>query len=225
MIAALFLEKIRLDGGTQSRKTLDEEVIADYAEAYLSSTSMPMASVIFDGTDYWLWDGFHRFHGAKRAKKKTLDCTVQNGTLEDARWLAFGANRTHGLRRSNDDKRMATEGALRKRPDMTDRSIALHVGVSHTFVSTIRLVLATLPPDTGPSGEEEIASQETRTGRDGRQYREDRGRTEEQKIALALKVTDQFLESLKPVGLYERFKDDLALVRADIVSMGEGGTV
>jgi hypothetical protein len=76
---------------------------------------------------------------------------------QDARWLALGANKAHGLRQTNEDKRRAVEAALRMRPEWSDSRIAEHVGVHHSTVGDARKRLA------------ESASQPaTRTGRDGR---------------------------------------------------------
>jgi ParB-like chromosome segregation protein Spo0J len=95
--------------------------------------------VFFDGTTYWLDDGFHRVDAAKQAGLATLACDVRSGTLSDAIWESAGANAQHGLRRSNKDKARSVVTALRhpRAKNMSDRDIAEHVGVSHTLVSQI----------------------------------------------------------------------------------------
>src|SRR5262249_44761903 len=96
-------------------------------------------------------------HGRKQADFDTISAEVRPGTVVDARWLALSANKTHGLRRTNDDKRRAVKAALQMRPDDSDRAIAEHVGVSNNMVSEYRARLSS--EDSQPA---------TRTGRDGR---------------------------------------------------------
>lgn len=65
-------------------------------------------------------------------------CDVRTGTLMDSKLFAFGANKGHGLRRTNDDKRKAVQGMLAEFADWSDRAIAKHVGVTHPFVAAVR---------------------------------------------------------------------------------------
>src|SRR5262249_39078514 len=60
------------------------------------------------------------------------------GTLDDAQWLASGANKAHGQRRTNEGKRRAVEMALRLHPERSDTWIASHVGVDRGTVTTHR---------------------------------------------------------------------------------------
>ncbi len=124
------IDAIRIDGETQMRERNDDGTVEEYAEAYRNATAMPPLEVVFDGEDYWVWDGFHRHHAALRAGLAELPV--------NARWLACGANRTHGLKRTNEDKRRAVRAALAARPEMSDKAIAGHCGVSQPFVGSIR---------------------------------------------------------------------------------------
>jgi hypothetical protein len=67
---------------------------------------------------------------------REIACEVQRGTQDDARWYSFGANKTHGLRRSTEDKQMAIKAALLhpNSAQLSDREIARHVGVDHATV-------------------------------------------------------------------------------------------
>ncbi len=119
----------------------------------------PPLSVVFDGSDYWLWDGFHRRWSAVEAKIAKLKCIVTKGTRDDARWLSYGANKDHGLQRTNDDKRRAVLAAL-KHPNGAKQSnlkVAEHVGVDEKTVAKYRLQLTP-----------EIPESPDRIGRDGR---------------------------------------------------------
>lgn len=129
---------LRADGGTQARVALNDDAVAEYTDAYSGSGGLPPLDVVFDGEHYWVWDGLHRHHAAARAGAEAVPCHVRAGTVEDARWLACGANRSHGVKRTNADKRRAVEMALGLRPDMSDRAIAEWCGVDHKTVSAAR---------------------------------------------------------------------------------------
>lgn len=101
------LSEIKIDGGTQSRVAIDQQVVADYAEAYKVGIRFPDISLFFDGSTYWLVDGFHRYHAAKAAGKTSISAEKRDGTQREAVLYACGANSDHGLRRSNEDKRKA----------------------------------------------------------------------------------------------------------------------
>lgn len=147
------LDSIRIDGDTQIRAAIDMDVVSEYAAQI---ARMPPISVYFDGRHHWLADGFHRYHAAHKAQVSMIEADVHKGTVEDARWFAAGANKQHGLRRTNKDKLNAVTQALAMRPELSDRAIAEHVGVSHNMVSEYR---ARLSPDDSPR---------LRSGRDGR---------------------------------------------------------
>lgn len=157
----LKLSQIRLDGNTQPRVELDEALVSEYKEAYLAGVQMPPLDVMFDGTDYWLWDGFHRRFGADHAGLEKLPCNVTNGTREDAQWASYGANKSHGLRRLNCDKQKAVKAALRhpKGPKCSNVELAEHCGVGESMVRKYRDEMESTS---------QITKSDTRTGRDGR---------------------------------------------------------
>lgn len=134
------LDKIIINGGTQSRDKIDENVVADYADQMLAGAQFPPLDVFHDGVSYWLGDGFHRYFAAKRAKSPGFKCNVHEGTLRDAILFSFGANKNHGLQRSAATKRKIVMGMLAdlEWQDWSDREIAKWCGVSNTFVSALR---------------------------------------------------------------------------------------
>lgn len=136
----LNLNAIRIDGGTQSRVEINMEVVGDYAEAIKSGIEFPAVVVFHDGADYWLADGFHRYHAHKQAGKASIGAEVHNGTQRDAVLHSLGANGTHGLRRTNADKRKAVAAMLADAEwsQWSDRKIAEACGVSQPFVSGLR---------------------------------------------------------------------------------------
>jgi hypothetical protein len=135
------LSKIRIDGGTQARARIDTDVVADYAERLIE---LPDADVFFDGAEFWLAEGFHRYHAHAKAGRKTMRVRVRKGTVRDAILYAAGANATHGLRRTNEDKRKAVEMLLADAEwrKWSDRNIAKQCGVSHNFVGETRRSLS-----------------------------------------------------------------------------------
>ena len=141
---AIPIARIRLDGGTQPRAALDFEAIEDYSEAMSAGAKFPPVTVFFDGTDYWLADGFHRVKAAYAAGYDTIECEVRQGTVKEAQWYSFSANRTNGLRRTNQDKQRAVKAALLhpNSSGISDRAIGRHVGVSHNMVAEWRLHLS-----------------------------------------------------------------------------------
>ena len=134
------IEKIRIDGGTQSRVEINNEAVSEYAEALKGGVQFPPVDVFFDGADYWLVDGFHRYHAHRSAGLSEIDAAIHNGTLRDAQLFSFGVNASHGLRRSNADKRKAVEFMLNDAEwsVWSDREIARQCCVSHVLVFNIR---------------------------------------------------------------------------------------
>jgi hypothetical protein len=128
VVRAIKLEDISLDAGTQIRAGMREEVVSEYAERMLAGDQFPPVDVFFDGTAYYLVDGFHRVLAASRAKLSVIQCIVHPGNVSDAIWFAIGANRKNGLQRTAMDKRRAIETALGAFSDKTQSQIALHVG-------------------------------------------------------------------------------------------------
>lgn len=143
---------IRLGDGTQARAGLDERTVAEYAEAFANGTTFPPVTVFSDGESFWLADGFHRVEAARRAGLADIDADVRAGTLRDAVLYACGANGTHGLRRTNADKRRAVETLLADAEwvKWSDRKIAKQCGVAPTFVGTLRSSLSTVDSEPSP---------------------------------------------------------------------------
>ena len=106
------ISRIKTDGGTQPRVSLNQETVAEYRESYKAGIKMPPVTLFFDGTEYWLADGFHRFWAAKEAGLTEIYEEIHPGTLRDAILFSLSANAKHGLRRTNADKRKAIQTLL-----------------------------------------------------------------------------------------------------------------
>ena len=134
------LSRIRIDGGTQTREKLNEATVKEYVEAINAGATFPPVTLFFDGSNYWLADGFHRFFATKKAGKKQIHEDITPGTQRDAVLHSLGANTSHGLPRSNKDKKRAVETLLND-PEWSkwsSRAIAEKCVVSHSYVSTLR---------------------------------------------------------------------------------------
>lgn len=144
------VKAIRIDGGTQSRVEIDNDIVAEYADAIRAKASFPPMVVFHDGADYWLADGFHRWHAYNTTGKASVEVEVHAGTLRDAKLYSAGANRTHGQRRTNADKRKAALMLLEDSEwgKWSDNRIASEIGLSHTFVASVRASLATVASET-----------------------------------------------------------------------------
>ncbi|MGL6195803.1 MAG: hypothetical protein ACRC2T_13385 [Thermoguttaceae bacterium] len=157
---------VRTDCHTQSRLETDRTTVEDYVAAMQSGEKFPPISICRDENgDLILVDGFHRlFAHLEVCPDQLIEAVIQSGTVSDARWLSFAANRNHGLRRSRADTQRIIAEALRHEQGvkMSDRQIAEHVGVDKNTVAAARRKLAA-------SGE--IHQSECREGADGRKYK------------------------------------------------------
>jgi hypothetical protein len=141
------LARVRTDGGTQTRANgTEKSTVEDFASVYRSTPqSMPPIDCVFDGKDYWVYDGFHRLGAASAAGLKEIPVRLVAGTLDRARLLAGGANKDHdAARRTNKDKRRAVEIVFTSQESrgMSDRAIAQHCRVSHVLVGDVRKALS-----------------------------------------------------------------------------------
>lgn len=149
----LALDQIRIDGGTQPRAKIDMEVVNDYSTSFELGADFPPIDVFFDGTEYWLADGFHRYHAARDAHIPELPTTIHNGTVRDAILFSYGCNDRHGLRRTNEDKwHIVTSMVLDEEwSKWSDRSIAEKCGVSNRFVGMVREKVCTVHTFSKPT--------------------------------------------------------------------------
>jgi len=136
----MLVEKIRIDCGTQSREKIDQQVVSDYAVALKEGAKFPAVVVFHDGLEYYLADGFHRYLAHVQAGRTEIEAEVKNGTLRDAILYSLSANETHGLRRTNADKRKSVMTLLEDEEwkQWSSSDIARACKVSHVFVIKLR---------------------------------------------------------------------------------------
>lgn len=136
----LQLKQIRLDGGTQVRASIKEDAVMRYAEDMEGGSIFPAMRVFFDGTDYWLADGFHRYHAALRIGLQDFLCEVDTGTPRDALFYGSQANNLHGQPMDNADKRKITMIFIEdfEWGEWSNSEIARQLHVSAPFVAKMR---------------------------------------------------------------------------------------
>jgi hypothetical protein len=143
-------DRLHMDGGTQPRGRLDDDVVERYAEAMVAGlwefnkSSAPITAFSSERSQtYWLADGFHRVAAAKKAGLEWVEVDIRQGNQRDAILYSVGTNATHGLPRSNDDKRHAVSRLLGdpEWSQWSDREIARLCHVDHRFVGRLREAL------------------------------------------------------------------------------------
>lgn len=146
----LDITDIRIDGGTQARAGLDAAIVDEYHILLKQDGfdekfrpvwpfSAPLV-VFYDGSEYWLADGFHRLEACRKASRLVAPADVRAGTRRDAVLFAAGANSSHGLRRTRSDVRRAIQ-LLLDDPEWSqwsDREIARQVHCDHKTVGSMR---------------------------------------------------------------------------------------
>ncbi len=141
------LAAIRTDGGTQPRARTCEVTVERYANAMTDGARLPPVVVFFDGTAYWLADGFHRCAASRAADFVDIDADVRQGTQDDAIRFSWSANETDdhtraALPRTNADRRRVVESALRfyanKGERRSDGQIAEECRVGRKLVLDVR---------------------------------------------------------------------------------------
>lgn len=134
------IDRIKVLFDLQPRVSLRSETIEDYKDAMTRGEEFPPVEIVFDGTDLFLVDGFHRIQAAKECGKTSVKAIIEKGTEREAILRSVGANAKHGLPRTRGDKRRAVERLL-KDPEWgkwSDREIAHRCRVSHPFVGEVR---------------------------------------------------------------------------------------
>lgn len=133
---------LRATAECQPRLENRDEVIADYAERMLAGDAFPPVRARFDGSDYYLSNGFHRRAAAVKANVETIPVRVRPGDLLSAIEDSCAANADHGIRREPGDKKRAVLAILavdRQRGiERGNRAVADHCGVTPQFVGKVR---------------------------------------------------------------------------------------
>lgn len=185
----LALGLVRRDGGTQPRDQINAKVAKEYAEAIGEGAALPAVTVFYDGTDYWLADGFHRAAAHDHLGLCDIAADIRQGTRRDAIIFSVGANASHGYRRSSADKRRAVLTLLHDTEwsAWSDREIARRCAVTGKTVAALR-----------PEASAEIPQIDRTVERNGKTYNMNTSAIGKKK---ADDTAEKDMEATKAVGL------------------------
>lgn len=141
----VFLADVDFDNSPHVRAETRQDLITEYAEAYKAKEGMAPPDLFkIQGSPHLLiGDGRHRLLAAKEIGLKQLACSVHDGSVDDCVMFALGSNRTHGLRRSTQDKHACVHTAIGRFPKYSDNRIAEACHVSNHLVADIRKEMET----------------------------------------------------------------------------------
>lgn len=212
----LQLAALAMDSKTQQRHGTSDDAVKEYVDAIKNGVTLPPIDVFFDGVMYYIGDGWHRVLAYKEAGHSCIFAIVHDGTLRDAIYHACGANKEHGLRRTNADKKQAVMTLLNDSEWVTlsDRMIASHCGLSDKTVAHYRENVS-----CGNSATEK------RTGKDGKSYKSTKPAASKPKKSEATKEVSEpdepeiidDADEFNPADLPDS-KLDLAAMQADYKS-------
>lgn len=147
-MTTLHIADIRIDGGTQQRAAINWTAVAEYAADMANGDVFPPVVVFYDGANYWLSSGFHRYHAVTQLGLAAIQAEIRSGTLQDAVDYACSKepNGKNGMRETKDDRDNRIDTMLQQHPDWSSRRIAEHCGVTHPTVENRRgLIWKDLP--------------------------------------------------------------------------------
>jgi hypothetical protein len=163
-MSVLELTPIEVDEDLQPRVTTDHNISHEYGLAMARGDVFPPVDVFWDGETYWLADGFHRYYAAAALGLAEIDCTVHQGSYDDALWFSCAANSKNGFHRNESDLQLVAERAL-LHPNAAGESdgvVSAHIGCSPSVVCRVRqrLIagssLTNLPSRIGKNGVEQV---------------------------------------------------------------------
>lgn len=137
VVEAVSLRRLRRDGGTQLRQSMDLNATREYAEAMQRGETFPPVTVFDDGECLWLSDGFHRYDACVLCEVELIECEIRNGTRQDAILHAAKANRAHGVRLNPADREKIIVTLVAEFPEDTQTEIARKAGLPDSTVNRI----------------------------------------------------------------------------------------
>jgi hypothetical protein len=134
------LSQVRIDGGTQGRVEIDQQHAYQMVEMMKEGYEFDPMDTNFDGVDYWMVDGFHRYHAYTLMGIKEVEIKYIPGTLDEAIIRSYGVNSRHGKTRTSADRQKIVESALANPllKDATTYELAKICVVSQSFVAGVR---------------------------------------------------------------------------------------
>ncbi len=139
-IVEIEIASLTLDPDLQPRASEGDQHVEEYAEAMKNGADFPPITVYNGGVVNYVADGHLRTLAARLAGKETILAEIRKGSKRDAMLHSVGANATHGIRRSNEDKRKSVKTVLRD-PEWSrwsNQEIARRCAVSAPLVASIK---------------------------------------------------------------------------------------
>jgi uncharacterized ParB-like nuclease family protein len=157
--AAVPLHEINVPESVQSRVSdFDEGAVSRYVEALEGGDKLPPIELFtWDGEDghtsepYFVGAGFNRIEAYRRKGVKTVPATVhvvkggRDEAYAAAQWCSITSNATHGLPRTQADRRRAVKLAIETQPHLNDNRISKLVRVDSKTVARVRAAMLGLP--------------------------------------------------------------------------------
>lgn len=139
-VNVIAVDDFTLDPAVQPRETLSTPLISEYADAMRAGADFPAVTVFRVGEQNVVVDGWHRVLAARQAQRPALEATVKTGTMREAILFSTAANATHGLRRTDADKRKAVLRLLNddEWSKLSANQIAKIALVTQPFVSKLK---------------------------------------------------------------------------------------
>ena len=165
-LVVLELHRIVFDKELQVRVEINEDTAHDYYEAMATEEDVdkfPPPTVYFDGCNYWLADGHHRYLAAHRRGFQKMTVRVIDGTHDEAILAAVKLNMNHGLRFNRDDWERIVELIAGKEQwkDLSNRELARLLGCDDKTIRKYR-------PENSVA---DASATEKRRGKDGKMYK------------------------------------------------------
>lgn len=133
---------IDIKNSPQVREKINDDAVADYAHHYINKHKMP-PPVLFEDREghYMVGDGLHRISAIMQLSSTPRSMwafEVRKGSFQDCLRFALKANLENGLRRTNADKRVSVESALKEFPTLSNVKISELAAVSDNMVHEVR---------------------------------------------------------------------------------------
>jgi len=139
-IKDLPIKDILIDGGTQQRP-VDDDVVKRYKALMADGVKFPEVSIVTDGNNNYLWDGFHRYFARLKLNNKYIKANIEKGTRRDAIYFSFSANKENAFPRQPGTAKGIIEKMLKDEEwaKISQREIARHVGITEGFVRKVKI--------------------------------------------------------------------------------------
>jgi hypothetical protein len=140
-LKTLPIDAINITGGTQSRLSIKEDYVEEIYEKMKDGVEYEPVKAFFDGKEYWLGDGFHRYHATRKNGKASIKCYVTNGLLREAILYSKIANNLHGLQPTLQDKIHNAKELIGdfEWGEWSNREIGRICDLSHVTIAKLRI--------------------------------------------------------------------------------------